>query len=194
MARSYKAAAEEYKRLAWKLDKQMYRLEKANQKDQYKGITQYAYKKMVNAIQNWSKGNKRWGANNLPGGKNEAEKLKNLEKKIAIMKQYEKLPSFSLKGIKKIYMKAAKTVNKKYGTNFKWQDLANFYGSSEAERLDSIYGSSTIVVALGKFKSMSRSQKAEVKEQISNNKKVVIDSDQAVNSVIEELISSDFKL
>ena len=39
----YDKLAEEYKRLAWKLDKQMYRIEKASHKDMYKGITKYAY-------------------------------------------------------------------------------------------------------------------------------------------------------
>ena len=192
MARSYEAAAAEYKKLAWKLDKQMYRLEKANKKSQYKGVLKYAYKKMVTEIQNWSKGNKRWGQK-LPGGKDDADKLKNLEKKIAVMKQLEKLPSFSLKKIKNIYQKAANTINHsgKYGDyQFTWQDLANYYGSSTASVMDALYGSDTELIAYGKVKKMSNKQKNSLKQEIAHNPSKRLDDDLAVSAAIKTLLEN----
>lgn len=190
MARSYEDAAKEYKRLAWKLDKQMYRIEKASSKEQYKGILKFAYAKMIQEIQNWSPGNIRWGQS-LPKDKDPKKALEKLEKKIAIMKAMEKLPSFSLKRIKKIYGQAAKTINKnpKYGgTNLTWQDIANFYGSKAAEVMDSQYGSDTTVIALGKFKKMSSSKKKKLAKEIKENPNKKLDDDLAVSKAIKTLI------
>ena len=190
MARSYEDAAKEYKRLAWKLDKQMYRIEKASSKEQYKGILKFAYAKMIQEIQNWSPGNIRWGQS-LPKDKDPKKALEKLEKKIAIMKAMEKLPSFSLKRIKKIYGQAAKTINKnpKYGgTNLTWQDIANFYGSKAAEVMDSQYGSDTTVIALGKFKKMRSSKKKKLAKEIKENPNKKLDDDLAVSKAIKTLI------
>lgn len=188
----YKGALERYKRLSQRFDKQLWRLEQAAQKDEYKGILNYAYRKMVQEIQNWSPGNTRWGKT-VPGGKDVRQKLKNLEKKITVMEHFAGLPSFTLSGIKKIYIKAAKTTNDKYGVDLKWQDYANFYTSATAEYMDTLYGSSTVVMALGKFKKMSSKKKQELLEAIKNNPNKQLDSDKAVSDAIKDLLKQDYK-
>ena len=188
----YKGALERYKRISQRLDKQMYRLEQAAKKDEYKGILNYAYRKMVQEIQNWSPGNTRWGKT-VPGGKDVRQKLKNLEKKISVMEHFANLPSFSLKGIKSGYVKAAKTTNEKYGVNLKWQDYANYYTSATAEYMDTLYGSDTVVKALGKFKKMSSKKKQKLVEEIKNNPNKQLDSDKAVSEAIKELLKQDYK-
>lgn len=191
MARSYEDAAKEYKRLAWKLDKQMYRLEKASsEQEQYKGILKYAYARMQQEIQNWSPGNTRWGQS-LPKDSDPKKALAKLEKKISIMKALEKLPSFSLKRIKKVYGQAAKTINKnpKFGgTSLTWQDIAGFYGSAAAQVMDSQYGSDTTVIALGKFKKMSSKKKQKLADEIKKNPHKKLDNDLAVSKALKTLL------
>ena len=194
MARSYEDAAREYKKLAWRLDKQMYRLEKAAGKEEYKNILKFAYAKMKHEISVIKPGATRWGQK-LPGGKDDAEKLANLEKRIAVMKQYEKLPSFSLTKVKKIYKKAAETINKKYkeqlgGYKLTWQDITNYYGSYTAGVMDAQYGSDTNIIALGKFKKMSLADQAAAITKMKNNPNVLLDDDIAVSNALKTLLSN----
>lgn len=184
---SYKKLKEEYKRLAWRLDKQMYRLEKASARSEYENITKFAYAKMLQEIQAWSPGNKRWGQS-LPGGKDQREKTRNLQKKINIMKQLEKLPSFSLKRLKQIYSKSAKTINKKYGTNLTWQNITNFYESDAARVMDSMYGSSTVIMALGKVKRSSGKTMKRWEEEMKKNPNYKIDKDINVDKAVKTLL------
>lgn len=190
----YSALKEEYKKLAWKLDKQMYRIEKASHKSEYKGITKFAYSKMIAEIQNWSPGNTRWGQK-LPEGEDLEAQVRALKKKLSVMKTLEKLPSFSLKKMKSIFGKAAKTLNKNStykaaGVQLTWQDLANFYGSSAAEVMDAKFGSGTTVIALGKFTQLSEDAKADLLEKIRSGKRVTIDDNRSVDQAIKYLLEN----
>ena len=188
LQKQYDELMAEYKRTSQRLDKQLYRLEKASQnKREYKNLTKFAYEKMQKEIQNWSPGNTRWGRT-VPGGKDLKQKVRNLQKKLNVMKDLEKLPSFSIKKMKDIYGRAAATINKDYNTNFEWQDIADFYGSAAAEWMDSQYGSNTVVVALGKFKKMSDKKKDKLVEQINNNPNKRLDGDIAVSDAIKDLL------
>lgn len=188
LQQDYDKLLKEYKTTAYRLDKQLYRLEKASkEKAQYKNITKYAYERMQKEIQNWSPGNTRWGRT-VPGGKNLKQKYKNLQKKLNVMKDLEKLPSFSIKKMKDIYGRAAAKINRDHGTNFEWQDIADFYGSAAAEWMDSQYGSDTVVIALGKFKKMSDKRKAKLVEQITENPNKRITGDIAVSDAIKDLL------
>ena len=188
LQKQYDELMAEYKRTSQRLDKQLYRLEKASQnKKEYKNLTKYAYEKMQKEIQNWSPGNTRWGRT-VPGGKDLKQKVRNLQKKLNVMKDLEKLPSFSIKKMKDIYGRAAAQINRDHGTDFEWQDIADFYGSAAAEWMDSQYGSDTVVIALGKFKKMSDKKKAKLVEQINNNPNKRIDGDIAVSDAIKDLL------
>ena len=188
LQQDYDKLLKEYKTTAYRLDKQLYRLEKASkEKAQYKNITKYAYERMQKEIQNWSPGNTRWGRT-VPGGKDLKQKYKNLQKKLNVMKDLEKLPSFSIKKMKDIYGRAAKTINQAHGSNLSWQDIADFYGSAAAEWMDSQYGSDTVVIALGKFKKMSDKKQAKLLEQIKNNPNKKLDDDLAVSAALKDLL------
>ena len=187
----YQDAVKEYKRMAWRLDKQLYRLEKASLKPQYKNILKYGYAKMVKEIQTFKPGSKRWGQS-VPKGTDYKKMLKELNKRMSVMREIEKLPSFSIKRLKQVYGKAAATISKKIGLSkgneLTWQDVADFYGSSLAEVLDSQYGSATVVIALGKFKKMSPKQIDDLRQKLQENPDLKLDDDIAVGKVIKELI------
>ena len=57
-------------------------------------------------------------------------------------------------------------VNKKYGTDFTWDDLADFYTSGTAEKLDKVFGSKTVMKAV----AVIQDSKKEIADAIKENR------------------------
>lgn len=180
------------KRLAMQSNKRLQRLNQYAEREHMKGIKNYAYKQAMRDIQSetlsWGRpGAKTYGLS-MPADK------KALQSKINSMVKFLESPTSTLTGIKKIYQERANTINERYGTNFTWEELANYYEKDISDINDSKYGSKTLIKALGAInrlgpkKGESKDEyKSRINEVISSNQKIA--SDDIVNKVAMELLN-----
>ena len=129
-----------YKRLAKTADQRLVRLEKLAKQPNYEPAELWAYRRARLDITKWNGGKSpelyRFNAN-IP---KDPEKLL---AKINDIKTFLTRPTSTKKGITEVYKKRAETINRKFGTNFSWQQMAKYFQSGAAEYWDSKYGSKT---------------------------------------------------
>ena len=129
-----------YKRLAKTADQRLVRLEKLAKQPNYEPAELWAYRRARLDITKWNGGKSpelyRFNAN-MP---KDPEKLL---AKINDIKTFLTRPTSTKKGITEVYKKRAETINRKFGTNFSWQQMAKYFQSGAAEYWDSKYGSKT---------------------------------------------------
>lgn len=142
-ARNYEDLKKQFDRLRKGANDRMYELEQSATKDEYKGVLGYAYAKAQKDIESWG------GKNATRFGK--AEKNYNaLLGQVNDLKRFLSMPSSTTAGIKEIYQKRTNTINRKYGTDFTWQELAKFFDSGLGDKLQN-YGSKTAFKAIGEM-------------------------------------------
>lgn len=171
-----------YHRLAKTADQRLDRLEQLADKGGYfENVEKYAYQKAVRDIQSYPGNEDRKRFNTKPPM---APQL--FREKIADMRAFLSSPSSTKAGIVGTYQKRVDTINKKYGTQYSWQQFADFIRSGAAEKLFGEYGSKTTFKAIGKIQAMKDS---ELKDGIENNLKTQSDliSEQAVQKIAEEI-------
>ena len=176
---SYNDLLSEYKKLAKRADQRLVRLEKYSDQEHYKGVLTYSYARAQRDIKSWS-GQDATRFNTTP-----PKNAQQLQAKIADIKQFLDSPTSTKKGITDIYKARAKTTNKKYGTNFTWQDLANYYESELSTKLDSQYGSKTLIKALGSIKKVGVDPE-KVSDVLEHHKKV--SDDEVVDEIAKKLL------
>ena len=74
---------------------------------------------------------------------------KQMQAAISSMKQFLLSPTSTKVGINKVYGERAKTINERYGTDFDWKELAQFFENTMDTLLDLQYGSKTKMRAIG---------------------------------------------
>lgn len=174
----------QYKRLAKQADQRMVRLEKLASKADYNNVLQFSYARARKDIEHWSKTSKGKPRFN----KDMPDNAKQLEAKIRDMQTFLTSPTSTKAGIDSVFKARADTINKKYGTNFTWQDLSTFFDSSGYERADKSFGSKTILKAIAAIQRNS----SEILEQIDKHRKKTLyvpDEEQKVNKAIEQLLA-----
>ena len=68
------------------------------------------------------------------------------------MREFLSSPTSTKSGIKQVYENRVKTLNERYGTDFSWQNLADFFHSGDFAALRKQgYGSKVIMKAMGKI-------------------------------------------
>lgn len=162
-----------YRRLAKTADQRLVRLEKYEEDPNYKTATKWAYARAVKDIKSWQKPGEKvtqYRFNTAPP--KDPEKLL---AKINDIKTFLESPTSTKGGITNVYKKRAATVNKKYGTNFTWQQLAKYYTSGQADLWDAKFGSKTALKTIGmlqknKKKLINDIQKADAKDLKADNK------------------------
>ena len=178
----------EYRKLAKRADQRLVRLEAAAAKPGYESVTQYAYKKAMRDIRAWSGENASRFNTKPPKNTNQ------LKAKIADIKRFLASASSTIgatketRGIKQIYQERANTINEKYDTNFKWQDLAKLFESGLWEKLKSsdTYSSDADFQTIAHIKANFK----EVKKAIREDNEVNIDTlDDVENFAINEMLS-----
>lgn len=178
----------EYRKLAKRADQRLVRLEAAAAKPGYESVTQYAYKKAMRDIRAWSGENASRFNTKPPKNTNQ------LKAKIADIKRFLASASSTIgatretRGIKQIYQERANTINEKYDTNFKWQDLAKLFESGLWEKLKSsdTYSSDADFQTIAHIKANFK----EVKKAIRDDNEVNIDTlDDVENFAINEMLS-----
>ncbi len=180
-----------YRRLAKTADQRMVRLEKAAQEPYFKVATEWAYAKATRDILKW-----------IPPGDNKSTKLRfntkppegeDLIAKINDIKSFLSSPTSSKQGIINVYKKRADTVNKKYGTNFTWKQLAKYYDSGQAELWDAKFGSKTALMTIASLQKNKKKLVKAIKE--ADRKDIRINSkDSSMIKKTVEMALKDNKL
>ena len=180
-----------YRRLAKTADQRMVRLEKASEQPYFKVATEWAYAKATRDILKW-----------IPPGDNKSTKLRfntkppegeDLIAKINDIKSFLSSPTSSKQGIINVYKKRADTVNKKYGTNFTWKQLAKYYDSGQAELWDAKFGSKTALMTIASLQKNKKKLVKAIKE--ADRKDIRIDSkDSSMIKKTVEMALKDNKL
>lgn len=150
----------EYRRAVQRVNKQLYRLEKAyaGKPDQLQAT---AYSGIMRDIKKEFGDQKRFGKG-MPKNMNEFRKRMNI-----INRFYEK-PSATLSGMKNVYSKRAATLSKKLNTKLTTEDLKNFFDSGLWKALSDRFGSGK---AMRYWKTIEK-QKQRVVDQLNAGKKV----------------------
>lgn len=177
-----------YRRLAKLADQRLYRIEKYSEQDHFKGMKSNAYARAIYDIQAFG-GDKRF--NNMPTKTKSGEYNKNeIQQRLTAVKKFLQAPTSTKAGTIKVYEQRTKTINDKYGTNFKWQDLAKFYERGLADKLSqTVAGSDTLMVALGHIKRMGDSPE-EIEAVISGVK--LVSDDLVVNEYTRVLLEMGY--
>jgi len=172
-----------YRRLAKTADQRMVRLEKASQEPYFKVATQWAYAKATRDILKW-----------IPPGDNKSTKLRfntkppegeDLIAKINDIKSFLSSPTSSKQGIINVYKKRADTVNKKYGTNFTWKQLAKYYDSGQAELWDAKFGSKTALMTIASLQKNKKKLVKAIKEADRKDIRINAKDSSMINKTVE---------
>lgn len=174
-----------YKKLAREADQRLRDLEKLSRKEGFENVTKFAYARAQEDIRlNRGKGYKRYGLN-PPYRESE------MMDEIMDMKNFLQSKSSTEKGITESYMEAAKTLNKDYGTNFKWSDMATFFESRFFKKMEVMgYDSKQIVKAIGIMQKDPKKYLKLIKESVIEDVKLPDkEGEEMKNLILEDLIN-----
>lgn len=179
MPEDYNDLVSVYRTLAKSADQRLVRLERYSEQDQFHTATKWAYARAQRDIKEWS-GEGATRFNTKPPAS-----VSDLKAKIQDIKTFLQSPTSTKRGIKEVYGKKADTLNKKYGTNFKWDEVGKFFQSKLYQKMDKMYGSKTIVKIIGKIQS----NKKDVIKAINEAKDKDITIDTKSNKMLDRLVN-----
>ncbi len=134
-----------YRRLAKVADQRMVRLEKLATQPGFKGVQKFAYREAADMLDFF--GSKRFNVK-------PPEDRRLFQEKIMTMRRFLTSPTSTKSGIIETYQKRAETLNERYGTNFTWKDLGEYFDKGLADKMAaSHYESKTALYAIGKIQS-----------------------------------------
>lgn len=169
-----------YRTAAKAADQRLVRLEKLTQEENFRVADKWAYARAQRDIEMWSgEGAKRF--NVTPPGSNQS-----LAAKIEDIKTFLRAETSTKSGIKKTFIDKAKTINKEYGTAFKWDQVGKFFTSESWKRMADKFGSKTALKAIGKAKKFNR-DKLEKAVKAADTSDLRVPDDQ-VGRVITSII------
>ena len=152
-----------YRRLAKSADQRLVRLEKYSNDKYFKVATDWAYSSAMRDIHTWN-GQTATRFNTAPPS--DPEKL---IAKINDIKKFLSSPTSTKSGIKNTYIKKANTINKKYKTNFTWDQLAAYYDKKINEKWDAKFGSKTALLAIGRINEKANELGKDIEEVTAND-------------------------
>lgn len=139
-----------FRSLAKMADSRLKRLESYKDDENFKGVLQYAYSNAMYDIRALTGDPEATRFNRVPAkNKDGSINQRSLHAKINAVKRFLESPTSTKTGVTKVYKQRADTVNRRYGTNFSWQELAAYYSKASNEAFDNEYGSKTMVRVLG---------------------------------------------
>lgn len=139
-----------------KADRKLRELEKLSGQKYYEGVLNYAYARAQKDIAKW-KGIEYDDNTNLRFHTKPPESLAGLYAKIEDAERFISAKTSDKRGITSMYVKRAKTINKRYaklqgGQELTWQELAEYFEKEYNKKLDEKVGSASVFVALGVMK------------------------------------------
>lgn len=184
MASKYDQLLREYRKLAKRADQRLVRLEKLSTQENFRSVKKFAYARAMRDIKTWS-GEGATRFNTKP-----PKSVQGLKAKIADIEHFLEPGNTSTKtGIVGIYKRKQATVLRQYGLEMSWQDAAKLYETGLWDKLDSAYGSKTVLLALGEIRK-NIDQINALKNKVKN---VQIVEDRVVDRTIKSLLSEHKK-
>lgn len=176
----------EYREKAKKADQRLVRLEALRHEEHFHGVLSFSYKRAIRDITSWG-GDKRF--NIAP-----PTTVTQIRSKISDIDLFLSKPTSKKSSILKIYKKKAQTINEryasKYGVEFTWEDIANYYESDTAKKNDSVKGSKTLVQALAVLKGITREDLQDIEDV--NERIERVSEDDTVNHVARQLLKQGY--
>lgn len=172
-----KRLQQEYEKLAKTANRRMYRLEKLAEKPGNDVVLGYAYKNAYYDIQGLpgGEGRRRFPMDITRFSAKETN-IRDLRQAIVSVQNFLAKPSSTARGMKKVYTARAKTINKKYGTDFDMHSLAAFFESSYWDKMKTKYGSKTAFKAVAKIQKSGKQIVDEIQDARDRHKKIEISS------------------
>ena len=182
----YEYYLKEYNKLAKKADRRMRELERFSRDPKFESILNYAYRTAVKDITSWTPPDKRTALYqydkdtliNVPAKprwqRNAPMDTNSLKAKIKDIEKFLKKPTSTMTGTVNIYKKRTETINKKYGTSFTWEQLADYFETGLADKASDMFGSKTVLQAIGVIQKNKKQvldnikEKSEVHIQVKN--------------------------
>lgn len=129
----------EYRKLAIQANRRMTNLEKLSENPEYEAVLGYAYKDVMHDLEALT-GQKRF-SHDIERLSAEETDIRHLVALINIATEFMESISSTKTGIDKVYKQRARTINKKFGTNFTPKDMRIFFESSIWDKLNDKLGS-----------------------------------------------------
>lgn len=175
-----------YKRLAKVADQRLVRLEQLSKQEGFEKVTKFAYDKAMRDLELYG-GGKRFNTK-PPLNKDGTVDNRLLSEKLADIRAFLSSVTSTKQGIVSVYTERAKTFNEQFGTNYSWQDLADFYQSGDADKALQAASSATVQKAIGKIQHA----KEQMLKEMNKNGKITMDKeDKIVYKKAMDLLKSD---
>lgn len=189
----YRKYLREYNKLAKKADRRMRELERFSRYDEFADIKKFAYRKAAEMIQTWTPPDRMYDKRPPRWQRNIPMDTRSLRAKTKDIESFLEMKSSKITGIKKIYKNRAEAINKKYDTDFTWEQLAHFFEDGGlADKAFDKYGSATVLLAYGKIqknkdKSIDIIKKFNEKHKLTKKDKIE-DQDKATQKAINGML------
>lgn len=171
-----------YRTLAKTADQRLVRLESYEHDENFRNALKWSYARAQRDIKQWSGENaKRF--NTAP-----PESKSSLLAKIEDIKTFLESPTSTKQGIKDVMIRRAETLNKEYGTKFKWDTVGKYFESELASNMDKKLASKTAIKVLGRIQKDKKEILKRIEEADAKDQKV---PDKMVDKIIEDLIQNN---
>lgn len=182
----YEKELARYNKLAKKADRRMRELERFSRYEEFESVLNYAYRTAKRDIESWTppEGKERaprW-QRNVPAD------TRTLQAKIRDIEKFLSKKTSTITGVKEVYIKRTNTINKKYGTDFTWQQLANYFESGFAEKANDKYGSKTALKAMGVLQANKQKALDIIAKKSENNIQV---SGKKVRDTVNDMLADN---
>ena len=171
----------DYKAIAKRADRRLRNLEKAaSARPYYKTATEWAYSRAMKDIAS------RFGEGATRFDRRLPKKTTRLQIIAAIsdVQTFLDSPTSTITGIRDVYEKRTATINKRYGTSYKWEDLADLLSSGQYDKLANTYGSQTTWKTIGEMQKKKKEIAAEMDLISDTHKRISKDDESAINAEI----------
>lgn len=180
MPDTYEDLVKVYKTVAKSADQRLVRLEQASKEDNFKVVLKWSYARAQHDIKRWSGEDVSRFNTKPPASKND------LQAKIEDIKTFLKSPTSTKKDIKEMYKKKADTINKQYGTNFKWDQVGKFFESKLAKKMDEEMSSKTMLKVIA---TIQKDKKAVIQKIEAQDKIDIKAPDKMIQALVDETIA-----
>jgi len=187
MPDSYAELEKVYRTLAKSADQRIVRLEQYAKEKDFKTATQWAYRRAMHDIEQWS-GSEATRFNTKP-----PSSKTDLLSKIKDIENFLESETSTKKGIVSVYKRKANSLNKSMKrenpdwVDVSWQDMAQYFQSSLYDKIDKQYGSKTKMMVMSTLKK----KKAEIAEDIKNKKDVHIKvEDEEIQAKLNDIFNT----
>ena len=163
-----KELLKEYRTLRDRANERLRALEKLSDNPDFENVLGYAYRLVQRDVKELGLGDVSKVRYRTPKNTNK------LESALKRVKNFLDMDTSTKSGIVDVYMKNTEALNKKFGTNFTWQEMKNYLDSINWNEIKKEYGSGRVIAAI---KSLRENNiKAEDIEKNSKKYKVITDS------------------